>query len=64
MIRAILGGVVLGVVGKILYDQGELDPLIQKAGSIFNDLAEATSQGLETAGVALHEAGDELAKKG
>lgn len=64
MLKAILGGVVLGVVGKILYDQGELDPLIQKAGSIFNDLGEATSHGLETAGVALHETADGLGSRG
>jgi len=39
MLKAILGGVVLGVVGKILYDQGELDPLIQKAGRLIAPLS-------------------------
>lgn len=53
MIKANLGGAILGVVGKILYDQGQLDPLIKQVVSMLSDLGEATSRGLPDAGTAL-----------
>lgn len=45
MLKTLLTGMVLGVVGKKLYDEGKLDPLIEKLQAKAEEYGLANAEG-------------------